>query len=310
MTSARYLMHRATISDLPAVMSLLDARTAWLRTRETNQWTTREFEPVMRDAINRGETWLLTEAGRPVATLTLTTVADSDFWTLEERRTPAFYLSKLATRLDRKGEGLGAFLIDWAADYATKRGVLWLRWDVWRTNVDLQNYYLRLGATLIRTVDVPGRHSGALFELSKAARTDLDISTATEFAPVLTLPSTARESAAEILPVDLYGYAGVDSAGNQLGHEFRRIVDGWKISPLHTADIHDPTVALVSVSQHVRPLLHDAGDGWHLRGTFSKPVGDTWPTRLDPAALRRGQVYRLQLSTDQRAVQLFGDIDR
>ncbi|QXV63507.1 GNAT family N-acetyltransferase [Amycolatopsis sp. TNS106] len=309
MISARYLMHRATISDLSAVMSLLDARTAWLRTRETNQWTTRDFEPVMRDAIDRGETWLLTEAGHPVATLTLTTVADSDFWTIEERRAPAFYLSKLATRLDRKGEGLGALLIDWAADYAGNRGVLWLRWDVWRTNVELQNYYLNLGATLTRTVDVPGRHSGALFELSKAARPGLDISTATDFAPVLTLPSTERRSAAEILPVDLYGYAGVDSAGNQLGHEYCRIVDGWKTNPLHTADLHDPTVAPVSVSQRHRPLLHDAGDGWHLQGAFSKPVGD-WPAQLDPATLRRGQVYRLQLSTDQTAVQLFGDIDR
>lgn len=170
-------MRRAAAEDLPAVMSLLDARTQWLRARDTDQWSTRAFQPVMEGAIERGETWLLCEDGQAVATLTMNTTADPDFWTHDEQTTPAFYLSKLATSLDHKGRGLGALLIDWAAGYACEHGILWLRWDVWRTNVELQNYYRSIGATPLRVVNIPGRYSGALFELSATPRADLGITT-------------------------------------------------------------------------------------------------------------------------------------
>jgi hypothetical protein len=42
----------------------------------------------------------------------------------------------------------------------------YLRWDVWRTNVQLQAYYQSLGATLVRTVEAAGIPSGALFQMT------------------------------------------------------------------------------------------------------------------------------------------------
>lgn len=302
MTATRYRMRRAASADLPVVMSLLDERTVWLRTRQTNQWSTREFAPVMEEAIDRGETWLLWEGDQAVATLTLTTIADFDFWSREERLTPAFYLSKLATRLDRKGRGLGELLIDWASMYAVNRGVLWLRWDVWRTNRHLQGYYRSLGADLVRIAEVPGRHSGALFQHCIAPKPDLDIDTAVTFAPVATLASRRLTSDSELF--------NDDPACNQPGHEEVRLVEGWVTNSLSQppSSASTPRLPLAVTTKH-RPVLFDSGDGWHLKGMFSQPVEDAWPAELAPSALRRGQVYQLRFSARGNAVDLCGDVD-
>lgn len=284
----RYLMRRATPADLPHVMTLLDQRTAWLRDRGTDQWSTREFAPVMRDAVDRGDTWLLWDGDTPVATLTMTTMADPDFWTPDERRTPALYLSKLATTLDRRGDGLGALLIDWAAGYAGARGVHWLRWDVWKTNTRLQDYYRSLGARLLRIVDKPGRHSGALFALSRKGPA-LDITTDTAFAPLATLPShrfVPRTTWVDELPT-----------GNPLGYDRVDIIDNLIL-------IGEPEP---SVTPDSKPVVFDAGDGWHAKTFFSHPV-ESWPPELDPALLRPGRLYRLQLGTEPSTVDFYGDV--
>jgi GNAT superfamily N-acetyltransferase len=292
-------MHRATPDELPHVMALLDQRTEWLRTLGTDQWSTRAFAPVMRGAIERGETWLLWDGDDAIATLSLTTIADKDFWTRDERLEPAFYLSKLATHLDRRGAGLGALLIDWAADYANARGVLWLRWDVWRANTELQNYYVNLGARLLRVVDVEGRHSGALFELSKAPA-PLDVTTVSTPVPIAALPSHhkhVREDRDEPLTGD--------QSGNQPGYEEVQLVDDWIIPNLGATSGYPATN--VSVSAKSEPVLFDAGDGWHLKGFFSQPVDDTWPPHLNPTLLRRGHAYRLQLGDRPDTIDLYGD---
>lgn len=282
-------MRQATIDDHGQVMALLDARTTWLQSQGTDQWSTRAFSPVMADAIERGETWLLYDDDQAIATLTLTTIADPDFWSPEERLVPAYYLSKLATRLDRRGEGLGALLIDWATGYASERGVLWLRWDVWRNNAKLQQYYRDLGAHQIRTVEKPGRHSGVLFQLSRAPR-PLDVTTATEFGPIATLPSHPFV----IIRGDEFDAL---STGNSTAREHCLIINDWMLTDAIPAQVTE---------QH-RPVLFDAGDGWHIRSHFAYAL-DPWPPTLDATLLHRGHTYRLQLGDeDPNTVVLFGN---
>lgn len=62
------------------------------------------------------------------------------------------------------GQGLGAELLDWAGTRAALDGATWLRIDVWTTNERLQKYYLDLGFTHVRTVDLAHNPSGALFQ--------------------------------------------------------------------------------------------------------------------------------------------------
>lgn len=169
-----YEIRLARAEDLGAVMALLDARIRWLRDLGSDQWSTGStFRTRLTNHIERHETWLLEDGGEPIATITVVTDGDPDFWTPEELRERAIYVSKMASKIDRKGAGLGALMIRWVQDHAARMGLDLVRWDAWRTNSRLQDYYRSIGARHVRTVDVADRWSGALFELPTNADPEL-----------------------------------------------------------------------------------------------------------------------------------------
>ena len=164
--SKPYVMHRADPADLSEVMALLDERKRWLQERGSDQWNTnRVFGARMGSAVDRQQTWLLRDDGASIGTLTITSEGDPDFWTPEELRAPALYLGKMASSVRRRGEGLGSLMFSWAQDWTARSGFDWLRWDVWRTNEQLQDYYRSLGGQYLRTVHASDRWSGALFQI-------------------------------------------------------------------------------------------------------------------------------------------------
>ena len=172
--SKPYVMHRAGTADLPEVLALLDERIRWLRERGSKQWNTgRDFESRMANAIGRQETWLLRDDSVSIATLTLTSEGDPDFWTPDELMESALYVGKMASAVRRSGEGLGALMLSWAQDWAARSGFDSLRWDVWRTNEQLRDYYRSIGGRYIRTVQAVDRWSGALFEIPAKRIADL-----------------------------------------------------------------------------------------------------------------------------------------
>jgi GNAT superfamily N-acetyltransferase len=161
-----YVMHRAGPADLDEVMALLNGRMRWLHERGNEQWNTgRDFEATIIDSIDRRDTWLLRDGDAFIGTLTLTPEGDPDFWTPEELRNPALYVGKMASAVLRRGKGLGRVLLLWAQDWAARSGFDLLRWDVWRTNDKLQDYYKSIGGQYIRTVHPGHRWSGALFQI-------------------------------------------------------------------------------------------------------------------------------------------------
>lgn len=167
-------MRRAVNDDLGAVMDLLDQRIAWLRKQGSDQWNTgRDFHNRMVNNIAHRETWLLFDGDRAIGTVSLTSQGDTDFWTPEELAQPALYVGKMATSTARAGEGIGGLMIAWSRDWAARQGFTIVRWDVWRTNSELQNYYRSLGARHVRTVDVADRWSGALFEVAADPQPEL-----------------------------------------------------------------------------------------------------------------------------------------
>jgi acetyltransferase (GNAT) family protein len=169
-----YVMHQALHSDLNAVMALLDARIRWLRAKGSDQWSTGStFRTRLTNNIEQGETWLLKDDNESIATITLSTLGDPDFWSPDELRERAIYVGKMASKIERNGEGIGALMIRWTQDYAAKLGLDVVRWDAWRTNPQLQEYYRSIGAHHIRTVDVADRWSGALFEMPARADASL-----------------------------------------------------------------------------------------------------------------------------------------
>lgn len=161
-------MRQAEEDDVDAVVGLLNEAGGRLADRGLDQWG-RHW--MSRDRIGpmveTGETWLAEEAnGVPAVTVSLSTFADPDFWTPAETMIPALYLSKLASRV----RGAGSWAIEWALCHAGELGYEVVRLDAWATNEGLHDYYRGRGWTHLRTMEVPGRRSGALFEQKTTLR--------------------------------------------------------------------------------------------------------------------------------------------
>lgn len=292
------VIRRATPEDYTTVMTVLTERITWLRDQGRDQWTTRDFHPVMTALIDQGQTWLLWEGDRPVATVTLTTIADTDFWTPAERAQPALYVSKLATSLAASGRGLGVEIMRWAYHYARSRSIPRLRWDVWRTNSALQQYYARCGFQPLRTARVAGRSSGVLYELAYTATPAPDsLRTQTSRGVIAKLASERRT------PVTF---------GEPFGREAAPLPDHWHVlHGMRTPELSTPTATepaphIVPGLDTYRALLFNSGDGWRLQQTFGHPIA-TW---TDQPHLRKGHPYLMvhDRTTTPCRVVLTGDI--
>jgi GNAT superfamily N-acetyltransferase len=176
MTLHQYRMREAGPGDLDRVVELIEQRTEWLRNRGSDQWSTNRhrLRPRMTAAIKRGETWVLVNLRHEVlGTVTASTKADPDFWTHEEQQTPALYLSRLATDPRYAGQKLGRIMLRWSLYEAHRRGLAKVRFDAWKTSPGLHDYYRSQGWTYLRTVEAPGRYSGALFSREAEKITDI-----------------------------------------------------------------------------------------------------------------------------------------
>jgi GNAT superfamily N-acetyltransferase len=161
------VIRRAIPDDTPTVHAILRQASGWLHERGYDQWPdgspSLSYDQLLRQ-IGRGETWLVIDGSDPVATIAATSQGDSDFWTSAELAESAVYISKAAVVRGRAGEGLGAMTLRWVIDHAADQGAVWARLDAWRTNEELHSYYRRQGWTYLRTVELPHRRSGTLFQ--------------------------------------------------------------------------------------------------------------------------------------------------
>lgn len=144
---------------------------AWLAACGTDQWQARyrarRVNPAQRGlaaAIRRREAHLLREGTEVVAFLILDDYADPEFRTPDDEPDSGLYVHSMLVSRRHAGQDLGGRLLDWAGDQAARAGKTWLRLDAWRTNTKLHSYYLRHGFTHLRTVALPHRGSGALFQ--------------------------------------------------------------------------------------------------------------------------------------------------
>ncbi|WP_173390587.1 GNAT family N-acetyltransferase [Actinomadura litoris] len=150
--------------DLDEVLALLNGVASWLMSRGIRQWAIGFTAEKMAPIIERGELYVVRENGAAIATVTVSTDGDADFWTTEERAEPARYVAKLATAREYSGQGLGALLLRWAVDLGSRQGAQWVRLDAWRTNYQLHDFYRKAGWSHLRTVELEHRRSGALFQ--------------------------------------------------------------------------------------------------------------------------------------------------
>lgn len=167
-----YKIRTADDADLDALVGLRRYAENWLHNAGIDQWTDHaRGVTVIKAGIAAGTTYVvLDDQAVIVASLTLDG-PDPDFWTAADAPETALYLYKFMIGPKARGAGLGDSLLDWACAQAQHRGKVWLRLDCWRTNIRLQAYYARRGFTLLRTMQVAGRNSGALMQRPAELRT-------------------------------------------------------------------------------------------------------------------------------------------
>ncbi|WP_063765515.1 GNAT family N-acetyltransferase [Herbidospora cretacea] len=163
--SAELVLRRADGTDLPDVLTLLADAARWLDGLGVRQWPSGGF-PAARIAplIDEGVLYVLTVGDETAAVMALDDHADAEFWTPSDRPESAFYVHKLAVNRAHSGRGLGEVLLDWAGLRALATGRRHVRLDCSKENLRLQRYYLGQRFRHVRTVDLPHRASGALFE--------------------------------------------------------------------------------------------------------------------------------------------------
>jgi GNAT superfamily N-acetyltransferase len=164
----------ANPDDFDTVLGLIEEAAAWLRTKETDQWSAPWPDRIKRDArvirgLAGGKTWIAWDGDVAAATVTLAAKPNPAVWggaaclcDLSER---AVYAHRLVTARSHEGQGLGAQLIDWAGLRARHEyGAKWIRIDVWTTNVALHGYYQGIGFEPCGSCDDPAYPSGKLFQ--------------------------------------------------------------------------------------------------------------------------------------------------
>ena len=154
----------ATADDVAAIHALRRSLEDWMAARGTVQWPPGSL-PVERIAaqVTAGE-WHVVEDPLGVVGTVRLLWSDPDFWGSD--RTPAVYVHGLMVDRRRTGDGLGAALLDWAAQQGRDAGVDVFRLDCRTTNPVLRDYYESYGFTVRRAA----RLRRLLVHAARAAR--------------------------------------------------------------------------------------------------------------------------------------------
>ncbi|WP_052862863.1 GNAT family N-acetyltransferase [Streptomyces niger] len=156
--------------ELDTVEGLWVEASRWLASKGSDQWQYPPRRRRMAEAIRARECHLAYRDGQLVGTVTVQQKGDPEWWA-DDDPASALYVHDLAVSRAAAGQAIGAGLLDWAGELAAGEGKTWLRLEAWKTNHLLHHYYLAQGFQLLRIVDLPHRHSGALFQRRTEPRT-------------------------------------------------------------------------------------------------------------------------------------------
>ncbi len=159
------IVRSAGPDDLGAVLDLFREATSWLADKGVDQWQWEPRAKQVRGDIEQGNVFVgEDDSGRIIATVTVDTFADPDFWGPDDDPDSALYVHRMIVARDHAGEGLGDELTNWVEQFAGALGYDHVRLDCYRSNTGLHRYYKAHGWSHVRTVHAPWRPSGALFQ--------------------------------------------------------------------------------------------------------------------------------------------------
>ncbi|MFC9689539.1 GNAT family N-acetyltransferase [Kribbella sp. NPDC056951] len=142
----------------------------WLATKGTDQYRGGLDVAQVHANIDRdfdAHEFVGWQVGGQVVAMLAIIAPEADFWTPEELAEAQTYISRFF--VTEHGRGYGTALLGAVEGRARQEGMRWLRLNCWSTNTRLHGYYRAHGYMHVRTCDVPGRPSGALFEKDLSA---------------------------------------------------------------------------------------------------------------------------------------------
>jgi GNAT superfamily N-acetyltransferase len=161
-------LRSATPADLDAIRQLFDDAARWIAATGSDQWQSAWHTPdqkteLIAESIRARETWMLWVGDSRAGTIAVDEYADPALWTPAEQLEPAYYVHRFIIARSYGGKGLGAAILNWCCDWASRNGKQWIRIDVWTSNRRLQEYYVNQQFRHVRTIcsEYP---SGALFQ--------------------------------------------------------------------------------------------------------------------------------------------------
>lgn len=156
-----YLRRACTSADTATVARMWVDAAAWLASVGSDQWQYPPRTGRIAASVAAGTCWIVDHDGTPAATITLDGHADPEFWSPADEPESALYVHRL---IAPGRTGLGTSLLDWAGGQAEAAGRVLVRADAWKTNAALGRWYVAQRFQHVRTVDLPHRGSGALYQ--------------------------------------------------------------------------------------------------------------------------------------------------
>lgn len=160
-------MMRAAQPDAPAILGLRAAAELWLHERDIEQWDVGGVSLAeVQQQVSQGE-WHVARDGDAVCGALRLLWSDPAVWQADDGL--AVYVHGLVIDRGHAGTGLGAGLLDWAAEQGRRAGAAAVRLDCVEGNPGLRRYYSRLGFRTVGRRDFGGRwRSVTLFERNLA----------------------------------------------------------------------------------------------------------------------------------------------
>jgi GNAT superfamily N-acetyltransferase len=146
------VLRLAVPGDLDHVVGLVREAAGWLQSKGIDHWgkpwpdRAGQRERILNDLF-KGKTWLVRDGETIAATITIDMdePLDADerpVWPPEESKRQVLYVRRVIVSRRYARLGLGAALLDWAADAARRgHGAELIRIDVQTTNLKLHAYY-------------------------------------------------------------------------------------------------------------------------------------------------------------------------
>ncbi|NVC25041.1 GNAT family N-acetyltransferase [Kocuria salina] len=157
-------VEQAVLEDATVVHELRRQIEDWLGEQGIEQWGHGHVSrQEITEQIQAGQWNLARDPAIGVAAAVRLLWADPEVWGAED--TPAVYVHGLMVHRGASGRGLGAFLLDWAAERGRAEGAEVIRLDCVESNTVLRTFYQRQGFQEVGRRDFNGPwYSATLLE--------------------------------------------------------------------------------------------------------------------------------------------------